>query len=49
MEEYLLNSEKRLAHGKAARENVLEYTWSKACEPLLKRLRSVLEDIDDNV
>ena len=49
MEEYLLNSDKRLAHGKMARENVLEYTWSKACEPLLKRLQAVLEDIDTNV
>ena len=44
MEEYLLNSEKRVEHGKKARESVLEYTWSKSCETLIKRLRAVLED-----
>jgi hypothetical protein len=44
MEEYVLNSEKRSEHGKKAREKVLEYTWSKSCETLLKRLHCVLED-----
>jgi len=44
METYLLNSEKRLDDGKKAREHVLEYTWTKACEILVKRLKSVLED-----
>lgn len=44
MEEYLLNSEKRVEHGKKARESVLEYTWAKSCETLIKRLRAVLED-----
>jgi glycosyltransferase involved in cell wall biosynthesis len=47
MEEYVLNSEKRAAHGKAAREKVMGYTWAKSCESLLKRLRRVLEDEDD--
>jgi glycosyltransferase involved in cell wall biosynthesis len=44
MEEYVLNSEKRAAHGKAARETVLGYTWAKGCESLVKRLQRVLED-----
>jgi len=44
MEEYVLNSEKRMEHGKKARETVLGYTWTKACETLVKRLQRVLED-----
>jgi glycosyltransferase involved in cell wall biosynthesis len=44
MEEYVLNSEKREEHGKKARERVLEYTWTRACEPLLKRLKDVLDE-----
>lgn len=46
MEEYLLNSEKRADHGKKARETVLEYTWKKSCEILVKRLKSVLDSDD---
>jgi len=44
MEEYVLNSEKRLEHGRKARITALEYTWSKSCETLLKRLQRVVED-----
>jgi glycosyltransferase involved in cell wall biosynthesis len=44
MQTYLLNSEIRLEYGTTAREYVLEYTWTKACEILVKRLKSVLED-----
>ena len=44
MEEYVLNSEKREKHGAAAKEKVLSYTWEKACEPLLRRLRTVKDD-----
>jgi hypothetical protein len=44
MEEYVLNSEKLAEHGKAARDTVLQYTWSKACETLVKRLKAVNED-----
>ncbi len=44
MEEYVMNSEKRLEHGRKARETALTYTWSKSCETLLKRLQRVLED-----
>ncbi len=44
MEEYLLDSAKRAAHGAAAREKVVGYTWERACETLIKRLRAVRED-----
>ena len=44
MEEYVLNSAKREAHGKAAREKVLQYTWEKGCEALVRRLKSVKDD-----
>ena len=38
MEEYLLDSEKRMLHGKKAKETILGYTWEKAMSRLLKRL-----------
>jgi glycosyltransferase involved in cell wall biosynthesis len=44
MEEYVLNSAKKEAHGVAARAKVLEYTWEKSCEILLRRLRAAKED-----
>lgn len=47
MEEYVLNTEKRTEHGRKARETVMAYTWPKACEMLVKRLRRVLEDEED--
>jgi glycosyltransferase involved in cell wall biosynthesis len=47
MEEYVLNSEKKEAHGKVAREKVLTYTWERALAPLVKRLKQELEDKDD--
>lgn len=47
MEEYVLNSDKREAHGKAAREKILTYTWDKALAQLTKRLKQELEDKDD--
>jgi glycosyltransferase involved in cell wall biosynthesis len=47
MEEYLLNTEKREAHGKAARETVLSYTWDRAAAPLVKQLKRALEDKED--
>jgi len=43
MEEYVLNSEKKEAHGKAAKEKVLSYTWEKSCETLIRRLKAVKE------
>ena len=44
MEEYVLNTDKREAHGKAAKETALSYTWEKACAPLIKQLKRALED-----
>jgi glycosyltransferase involved in cell wall biosynthesis len=46
MEEYLLNSEKRVAHGQRAKEKVAGYTWERACETLVKRLRAVHDEDD---
>lgn len=46
MEEYVLNTDKRLEHGKQARAKVISYTWKNSCEPLLKRLQAVLDDED---
>jgi hypothetical protein len=44
MEEYLLDSDKRKAHGEAARKTVLGYTWERAVEPLVRRLKQEKED-----
>jgi len=44
MEEYVLDSDKREAHGKAAKEKVLSYTWERGCEQLIKRLRAVKDE-----
>lgn len=38
IEEYLMDSEKRAAHGKKARDAVLGYTWERATTRLVKRL-----------
>ncbi len=46
MEEYVLNSEKRVAHGAAAREKVLTYTWERACETLVKRLQTAKDELE---
>jgi len=46
MEEYLLDSDKRKAHGEAARKTVLGYTWERAAEPLIRRLRQEKEDLE---
>jgi len=47
MEEYLLDSQKRKAHGEAARTKVLSYTWERATANLVKRLRQENEDKED--
>ena len=47
MEEYLLDSDKRAEHGKAARAKVLSYTWKASCEILLKRLEDAMNAGDD--
>ena len=46
IEEYLLDSEKCKKHGEEARKTVLSYTWEKATEALIKRLKSEHEDTD---
>jgi glycosyltransferase involved in cell wall biosynthesis len=46
MEEYLLDSEMLKKHGEEARKTVLEYTWAKACEPLIRRLKQEKEDLE---
>jgi D-inositol-3-phosphate glycosyltransferase len=46
IEEYLLDSEKRKEHGEAARKTVMGYTWERACEPLIRRLKQEKEDKD---
>lgn len=47
MEEYALNSAKRKEHGAKARETILGYTWERAAENLLRRLRRTKEDIEN--
>ena len=47
MEEYLLDSEKRRKHGEAAKQTVKGYTWEKATEALIKRLKQAQEDKDE--
>jgi hypothetical protein len=46
MEEYLLDSAKRLKHGEEAKKTVLGYTWERAVEPLVRRLKQEKEDKD---
>lgn len=43
MEKYAFDENIRKLHGKLAKEKVSEYTWSKCCEILIKRL-SMIED-----
>jgi glycosyltransferase involved in cell wall biosynthesis len=45
IEEYLLDSEKREAHGKKAKETVLGYTWEKAAARLIKRLEDEKNEV----
>lgn len=47
MEEYLLDSQKREAHGKAAKETALSYKWEKPAEVLTKKLQRALEDMNE--
>ena len=47
IEEYMLDSQKRKAHGVAARAKVTSYTWEKVVANLIKRLRQEHEDRED--
>ena len=46
MERYVFDEDLRKLHGKLAKEKTSEYTWSKCCAILVKRLRA-LQDEDD--
>ena len=47
IEEYLMDSTKREAHGKKARETVLTYTWERATQSLVRRLKQEKEDFEE--
>ena len=47
IEEYLMDSEKRTAHGKKAREAVMGYTWEKATSRLIKRLEEAKKEKEE--
>jgi glycosyltransferase involved in cell wall biosynthesis len=47
LEEYVLNTDKKDAHGKAAREHIMTYTWDRAMAPLVKCLKRELEDKEE--
>jgi glycosyltransferase involved in cell wall biosynthesis len=49
MESYLMDSELREKHGKAAREKVLTYTWENCMKQLTRRLERTYQDIKDGV
>jgi glycosyltransferase involved in cell wall biosynthesis len=49
IEEYIFDSAKREAFGKAAKEKVLSYTWEKAVETLTRRLMDTRKELmEDN-
>lgn len=48
IEEYLMDSEKRAAHGKKAREAVLGYTWDKATSRLVKWLEEEKKELEED-
>jgi glycosyltransferase involved in cell wall biosynthesis len=47
IEEYLMDSDKRVNHGKKARETVLSYTWEKAATRLIKRLEDEKQELSE--
>ncbi len=47
IEEYLMDSDKRINHGKKARETVLSYTWEKAATRLIKRLEDEKQELSE--
>jgi glycosyltransferase involved in cell wall biosynthesis len=47
MEEYAMNTKLRKEHGIKARETVLKYTWERATEQLVRRLRRTKEDLEN--
>jgi glycosyltransferase involved in cell wall biosynthesis len=47
VEEYLMDSDKRVNHGKKARETVMGYTWEKATSRLVKRLEDEKKELEE--
>jgi glycosyltransferase involved in cell wall biosynthesis len=47
IEEYLLDTEKRIKHGEAAKKTVLQYTWQKVTETFIRRLNQEFEDMEE--
>jgi glycosyltransferase involved in cell wall biosynthesis len=48
MERYVFDEDLRKLHGKLGKEKISEYTWEKCCSTLIKRLRTQLDDDDEN-
>ncbi len=47
IEEYLMDSDKKLNHGRKARDTVLSYTWEKAVIPLKKHLEAEKQELSE--
>ena len=47
MEKYVFDEDLRKLHGKLAKEKVASYTWEKCCAILIKRLKVVKEENED--
>jgi glycosyltransferase involved in cell wall biosynthesis len=47
IEEYLLDTDKRVKFGEAAKKTVLGYTWQKVTETLVKRITQELEELEE--
>jgi len=48
MERYVFDDDLRKIHGKLGQEKTLQYTWEKVSVPLVKRLKSLLEEEEDD-
>lgn len=48
IEEYVMDSDKKAAHGKKARDTVMGYTWEKAVVRLVKRLEEARDEQFEN-
>ena len=48
IEEYLMDSDKRAAHGKKARDTVMSYTWDRAVARLVKRLEDEKKEMEED-
>lgn len=48
MEKYVVDEELRARHGRLAKEKVIAYTWEKASAVLIKRLKTLKEEEDED-